>query len=85
MTVAFSRDRESKTYVQHRLREHGRDVYGWLQEGAHIYVCGASNLAPEVHAAVRDIVEAEGGLGRAAADEYLATLQREHRYQVDVY
>jgi sulfite reductase (NADPH) flavoprotein alpha-component len=85
MTVAFSRDRESKTYVQHRLREHGRDVYSWLQEGAHIYVCGASNLAPEVHAAVRDIVEAEGGLGRAAADEYLATLQREHRYQVDVY
>ncbi len=86
MSVAFSRDNASKTYVQHKLREQARDVYAWLEEGAHIYVCGdAANLAPDVHATLSAIIQQESGRGRAAADEYLGTLQREHRYQLDVY
>jgi sulfite reductase (NADPH) flavoprotein alpha-component len=86
MNVAFSRDGAEKTYVQHRLLEHARDVYGWLQDGAHLYVCGdASSLAPSVQAALLTIVQQEGGLGREAAADYLATLQSEHRYQIDVY
>jgi sulfite reductase (NADPH) flavoprotein alpha-component len=72
--------------VQHRLREHGRDVYAWLEEGAHLYVCGdGAHLAPDVHAALADIVQQERGCGRAAAQEYLAALQSDHRYQIDVY
>lgn len=86
MNVAFSRDSASKTYVQHKLREQAHDVYAWLEEGAHIYVCGdAANLAPDVHATLSAIIQQESGRGRAAADEYLGTLQREHRYQLDVY
>jgi sulfite reductase (NADPH) flavoprotein alpha-component len=86
MDVAFSRDRTPKAYVQDRLREHGREVYGWLEEGAHIYVCGdAAHLAPDVHATLADIVVEHGGLDAAAAAEYLAALQRDHRYQRDVY
>jgi sulfite reductase (NADPH) flavoprotein alpha-component len=86
MNVAFSRDSASKTYVQHKLREQARDVYAWLEEGAHIYVCGdAANLAPDVHATLSALIQQESGRGRAAADEYLGTLQREHRYQLDVY
>ena len=86
MNVAFSRDRLPKTYVQHRLREHARDVYAWLEEGAHLYVCGdANNLAPDVHAALRDILQQEGSGGGLAADEYLDSLQRDHRYHIDVY
>jgi sulfite reductase (NADPH) flavoprotein alpha-component len=94
MNVAFSRDAAvgaardgaRKTYVQHRLLEHSRDVYGWLEEGAHVYVCGdAAKLAPDVHATLRDIVEREGGLGRDDSEAYLGSLQSEHRYQIDVY
>jgi sulfite reductase (NADPH) flavoprotein alpha-component len=86
MDVAFSRDRTPKTYVQDRLREHGRDVYAWLEEGAHIYVCGdAAHLAPDVHAALTEIVAEQGGLDSDAASDYLANLQRDHRYQRDVY
>jgi sulfite reductase (NADPH) flavoprotein alpha-component len=85
MSVAFSRDRAEKVYVQHRLREHAAALYAWMQEGAHIYVCGATNLAPDVHRTLRDIVEEKGGLSQVAADEYLGDLQRSHRYQVDVY
>lgn len=86
MHVAFSRDRAEKTYVQHRLREHARDVYAWLEEGVHLYVCGdAAHLAPDVHAAIVAILQQEGSLGRSAANEYLGNLQRDHRYHIDVY
>jgi sulfite reductase (NADPH) flavoprotein alpha-component len=86
MDVAFSRDRTPKTYVQDRLREHGRDVYAWLEDGAHIYVCGdAAHLAPDVHTALTEIVAEQGGLDSDAASDYLANLQRDHRYQRDVY
>lgn len=86
MDVAFSRDRTPKAYVQDRLRENGRDVYAWLEDGAHIYVCGdAARLAPDVHAALTDIVAEQGGMDAAATGEYLANLQRNHRYQRDVY
>lgn len=86
LNVAFSRDRAEKVYVQHRLREHARDVYAWLEEGAHLYVCGdGSHLAPDVHATLTGIVQDERGCGHAAAQEYVAGLQRDHRYQIDVY
>ncbi len=86
MNVAFSRDGAAKTYVQHRLIEHARDVFAWLEEGAHVYVCGdGAKLAPDVHATLRTIVQQQGGRGKAAADDYLGGLQRDHRYQIDVY
>ncbi|HYI69492.1 MAG TPA: assimilatory sulfite reductase (NADPH) flavoprotein subunit [Skermanella sp.] len=90
MDVAFSRDRNTdgggKVYVQHRLKERSRDLFAWLEEGAHLYVCGdAARLAPDVHLALAAIVAEEGGLGAAAAEDYLQRLQRDRRYQRDVY
>lgn len=84
--LAFSRDAAPKTYVQDRLRKQGRDVYAWLEEGAWLYVCGdAAHMAPDVHAALIDIVAEHGGLDREGAEAYLATLQRDRRYRLDVY
>ena len=90
MDVAFSRDRNAdgrgKVYVQQRLKERSRDVFAWLEEGAHLYVCGdAARLAPDIHLALAAIVAEEGGLGAAAAEDYLQRLQRDRRYQRDVY
>jgi sulfite reductase (NADPH) flavoprotein alpha-component len=86
MDVAFSRDCAKKTYVQHRLVEHGREVFAWLEEGAHIYVCGdASQLAPDVHAALISVVKKHGARSQEAAEDYVRGLQRDHRYQRDVY
>jgi sulfite reductase (NADPH) flavoprotein alpha-component len=86
MNVAFSRDRAEKFYVQHRLREHARDVYAWLEEGAHLYVCGdAAHLAPDVHQALTAVIEEQGGVGREAAEDYLRAMQRDQHYQSDVY
>ncbi len=86
MDVAFSRDRTQKAYVQHRLVERGREVFAWLESGAHIYVCGdAARLAPDVHEALIGIVAAHGGRVRDDAEEYVRALERDHRYQRDVY
>jgi sulfite reductase (NADPH) flavoprotein alpha-component len=86
LDVAFSRDRTNKAYVQHRLIEQGREVFAWLEEGAHIYLCGdAAKLAPDAHAALISVVETHGGRSREAADEYVRDLQNGHRYQRDVY
>ncbi|MDX8151449.1 assimilatory sulfite reductase (NADPH) flavoprotein subunit [Patulibacter brassicae] len=83
---AFSRDATPKTYVQDRLRQAGRDVWAWLEDGARIYVCGdATNMAPDVDATLAEIVAEHGGKGEDDAREYLSALKREHRYLLDVY
>jgi sulfite reductase (NADPH) flavoprotein alpha-component len=84
MNVAFSRDQEQKIYVQHLMAEHGKELYAWLQEGAHFYVCGdGKRMAPDVHAVLLKIVAAE--IGEDNAQDYVADLQKTKRYQRDVY
>jgi sulfite reductase (NADPH) flavoprotein alpha-component len=86
LTVAFSRDQEEKLYVQHRMREHSRQLYEWLQRGAYFYVCGDKNqMAKDVHQTLLEIVAAEGGMTPEKADEYLKELKKQRRYQLDVY
>ena len=85
--VAFSRDRGTpKAYVQDRIREAGAEIYAWLAGGANLYVCGdAEQMAPDVHAALADVVERHGGLDRAGAEAWLRGLADERRYLRDVY
>jgi sulfite reductase (NADPH) flavoprotein alpha-component len=85
LDVAFSRDQPEKLYVQQRLKEEGAQVYAWLMEGAHIYVCGdAQTMAGDVHQALVDIVAEHSG--RASdAESFLKDLKAQGRYQRDVY
>jgi sulfite reductase (NADPH) flavoprotein alpha-component len=84
--TAFSRDQSQKVYVQHRIREAGRDVWSWLNDGAYLYLCGdAERMAPDVDAALQAIVEEQGGMSKEAAAEYVATLRTQKRYRRDVY
>ena len=86
LDVAFSRDQAEKIYVQHRLRNKAIEIWSWLQEGAHIYVCGdADNMAPDVNEALLDIICQQGHKNRDDANEYLRQLTRDKRYQRDVY
>jgi sulfite reductase (NADPH) flavoprotein alpha-component len=86
LDVAFSRDQPEKVYVQHRMLERAKELYGWLQEGAHFYVCGdASRMASDVHEALISVVEKEGKLPRDAAEAYVEDLKKSKRYQRDVY
>jgi len=86
MDVAFSRDTDHKIYVQHRMMEAAGDLYAWLQEGAHFYVCGDANrMAKDVHQALIDIYIQQGGQSPEAAEETVKELQKSKRYQRDVY
>ena len=82
---ALAKDSHKRIHVQDRLRERGREVYDWLQGGAHFYVCGAIAMGKDVHAALLDIVTAHNGGDAEAAAGYLASLQTEGRYGRDVY
>ncbi|MCL9777042.1 assimilatory sulfite reductase (NADPH) flavoprotein subunit [Vibrio methylphosphonaticus] len=86
LDVAFSRDQHEKVYVQHRLLEQGEQVWQWLQEGAHIYVCGdATHMAKDVNSALVEIAKQYGGKDLADAEEYINELRKAKRYQKDVY
>ena len=86
MDVAFSRDTEKKVYIQHRMLEHRKELFAWLEEGATVYICGdEKNMAHDVHHALLEIIEKEGNLSRENAEAYLAEMQRQKRYQRDVY
>lgn len=84
--TAFSRDQESKVYVQHRLLENGREVWEWLEQGAHFFVCGdAERMAKDVDTALQSIIQSHGSMSAEAAAAYVDTLKKEKRYKRDVY
>ncbi|EPL6454452.1 MULTISPECIES: NADPH-dependent assimilatory sulfite reductase flavoprotein subunit [Providencia] len=86
ISLAWSRDQQQKVYVQDKLREQGEAVWQWLQEGAHIYVCGDANrMAKDVEQALLDIIGQYGNMDAEAADEFLSELRVMRRYQRDVY
>ena len=86
VSTAWSRQGQEKVYVQHKLRENAADVWQWLQNGAHVYVCGdALRMAKDVEQALLDIIAAHGNMSLDDADEYLSELRENKRYQRDVY
>jgi len=86
MDVAFSRDQAHKVYVQHRLRDHARDVWAWLDDGAELFVCGdKERMAADVDRELHQIVETAGGKTPDQAREYVEEMRRSKRYKRDVY
>jgi sulfite reductase (NADPH) flavoprotein alpha-component len=86
LDTAFSRDQEEKIYVQTRMLQAASELWQWLQQGAHFYVCGdAKRMAKDVDLALHEIIAAQGGMTSEAAAEYVKQLKRDNRYQRDVY
>ena len=86
LDLAFSRDQQEKVYVQDRMLEKSRDLFAWLEAGAHFYVCGdAKRMAKDVEAALLQVIAKEGGKGPDEAKAYLEKMKEAKRYQRDVY
>jgi sulfite reductase (NADPH) flavoprotein alpha-component len=86
LDVAFSRDQAEKLYVQHRMLENAAELYAWLEDGAHFYVCGdAKRMAKDVDAALQRVIEIGGSVTPDRAREYVQALSAQKRYQRDVY
>ena len=86
LSLAFSRDQKEKLYVQHLMLQQAGELWSWLEQGAHFYVCGdASRMAKDVEAALLQIIREQGGRDETEAVAYLAELKKAKRYQRDVY
>jgi sulfite reductase (NADPH) flavoprotein alpha-component len=86
LDTAFSRDQEEKIYVQTRMLQAASELWQWLQEGAHFYVCGdAKRMAKDVDDALHQIIETQGGKTADEAAAYVAQMKKEKRYARDVY
>jgi sulfite reductase (NADPH) flavoprotein alpha-component len=86
ISLAFSRDQANKIYVQDRLKENGKEVFDWLEQGAHFYICGdALRMAKDVETTLLDLVAEHGNKTTAEAKEYVTNLRKSKRYQKDVY
>lgn len=84
--LAWSRDQQQKVYVQDKLREQGAELWRWINDGAHIYVCGDANrMAKDVEQTLLEVIAEFGAMDAEAADEFLSELRVERRYQRDVY
>ena len=87
-TTAWSRDQEEKIYVQHRLKEHGAEVWEWFERGAYFYICGDKKyMAKDVHKALIDIAIEHGGMSEADATHFIekTMMKEQKRYLRDVY
>lgn len=86
LELAFSRDTAQKVYVQHKMLENSKEVFEWLDNGAYFYICGdKERMAKDVHNALITVIETESGMDREAAEAYLNDMQKQGRYQRDVY
>jgi sulfite reductase (NADPH) flavoprotein alpha-component len=86
LDLAFSRDQQEKIYVQNRMMENAAELWGWLEEGAHFYVCGdAKRMASDVDRMLQRIIAEQGKISAEEAKAYVARLSRTGRYQRDVY
>ncbi|MEM9400799.1 MAG: sulfite reductase subunit alpha [Verrucomicrobiota bacterium] len=86
LSLAFSRDQDEKIYVQSRMIEEADELWAWLQDGAHFYVCGdASRMAKDVDKALHQIAMEKGGMSEDDAKTYVKKLKDDKRYQRDVY
>ncbi|MBL4774108.1 MAG: hypothetical protein JKX98_11125 [Alcanivoracaceae bacterium] len=84
--MAFSRDQQQKIYVQHRIRQQAAEIWQWLDDGAHLYICGnADYMAKDVEYELLALIAQHGNKSNTAAKDYLSQLKRDRRYQKDVY
>jgi sulfite reductase (NADPH) flavoprotein alpha-component len=86
LDLAFSRDQAEKVYVQNRMLENGKELFAWLEDGGHFYVCGdATRMAKDVDRALHQVIATHGGLSAEDASEYVNKLKKDKRYLRDVY
>lgn len=85
--TAFSRDQKAKRYVQHVIREKGKEVYeAVVEQGGTVFVCGSSGRMPSaVREALVEVFERWGGMERGDAEETLKKLETGGRWRQETW
>lgn len=86
LDVAFSRDQVEKVYIQHKLLEHKKELFSWIEKGAHVYLCGdKDHMAHDVKKAIGQLIASETGFSEEKTQEYFKNLRKQGRFHEDVY
>lgn len=85
INTAFSRDQKEKLYVQHRIAEHGAELWDWLQNGSYLYICGAKKMSEDVEDTLRQVAQQQGKMSEEEATDYINQLKDDERLLKDVY
>lgn len=86
LNTAFSRDQKEKIYVQHRMQQQSKELFNWIENGAHIYICGCKDtMAKDVEATLVSIISQEANINEEQAADYLSRMEDEGRFAKDVY
>lgn len=83
---AFSRDQQEKIYVQHKMEQNGKELVEWLDNGAHVYICGAKEpMSYDVEKVLLQIISKEKNIDETQAVSYFEQLKESGRLVKDVY
>ncbi len=85
LTCAFSRSGSEKIYVQHKMREEGRELWEWIQKGAYVFVCGSIDMGKEVELTLQQLAEIHGMLSSSDSKIFIRNLRKSKKYLRDVY
>jgi sulfite reductase (NADPH) flavoprotein alpha-component len=84
LDLAFSRDQAEKVYVQHKILENSAEIWNWIEQGAHLFICGeADPMAREIEITFLQIFEKHGNITEPRV--FLRSLRQQKRYLIDVY
>lgn len=84
--LAWSRDQGQKIYVQDKIFNKASEIWNWINDGAHIYVCGdALKMAQDVEKTLTNIIMKEGNMNKEEAEDFINNLRVAQRYLKDIY
>lgn len=86
LNLAFSRDSKNKHYVQDEIKKHAPEIWQWINDGAHIFICGdAKHMAKDVCNALHEVVTSEGNISLEDAKKFFKDFKKEGRFALDIY
>jgi sulfite reductase (NADPH) flavoprotein alpha-component len=86
MNVAFSGDAKERLYVEHKMLQHAKELFEWIEGGASVYVCGEKGpLHEKVENALKQIIKEGKGISEEEAASYFAELKKSGRYEKEVF
>lgn len=86
INTAFSRDSDTRVYVQNKLWEKKEELMQWIENGAIIYICGSKDpMSKDVDDMLLNIFHDKWKTGKKEASKYLEALIESGRYKKDVY
>ncbi len=84
--TAYSRVETGKAYVQDLIKREAEKLWGMIEAGARIYVCGdGAKMEPDVRAAFVAICAEKGGLNASDATAWMDEMIEQERYMLDVW